>query len=60
MNRREFITTTTFAAGAMGMYGSSALAIPRRNPLPQWKGFNLLDFFPLIPRVPEDKLRKIT
>lgn len=62
MNRRDFITTTTFAAGALGMYGSNALATPKKNPLPQWKGFNLLDFFSPDParsrrQTTEDNLR---
>jgi endoglucanase len=62
MNRRDFITTTTFAAGALGMYGSNALATAKKNPLPQWKGFNLLDFFSPDParsrrQTTEDNLR---
>jgi aryl-phospho-beta-D-glucosidase BglC (GH1 family) len=45
MNRRDFITTGTMAATAMSLYGNSALAAAKKNPLPRWKGFNLLDFF---------------
>ena len=33
------------AATALSAYGSSAFALPKKNPLPRWKGFNLLDFF---------------
>src|SRR5688572_13042266 len=45
MKRRDFITTTTMAATGVSLYGKSAFAIPKNNPLPRWKGFNLLDFF---------------
>ena len=45
MNRRDFITTGTMAATAMSLYGNSAFAAAKKNPLPRWKGFNLLDFF---------------
>ena len=45
MNRRDFITTSTLAATTMSLYGNTTLAIVKKNPLPQWKGFNLLDFF---------------
>jgi endoglucanase len=45
MNRRDFITTGSMATAALGLYGPSALAVPKKNPLPRWKGFNLLDFF---------------
>jgi endoglucanase len=45
MKRRQFIETSALAATTIGLYGSSALAAPKRNPLPAWKGFNLLDFF---------------
>jgi endoglucanase len=45
MNRRDFISTSSLIAGAVSMNPSFALATPKKNPLPQWKGFNLLDFF---------------
>ncbi|MDQ2657740.1 MAG: cellulase family glycosylhydrolase [Bacteroidota bacterium] len=45
MNRRDFISTTAGATAALSLSGSSLLATPRKNPLPRWKGFNLLDFF---------------
>jgi endoglucanase len=49
-DRREFIKKATLLTGAVGLAGSSALSfsyIPviKGNPLPRWKGFNLLDFF---------------
>ncbi len=57
-NRREFIKKTALAGGAIGLAGQSALAfdtLPRegKNPLPRWKGFNLLDFFSPEPGWPE-------
>lgn len=62
MNRRDFIATTTLAATTLGMYGHSAVAAPAKNPLPRWKGFNLLDFFSPDPararkQTTEDELR---
>ena len=45
MNRRDFIATGSAAAAVVGLCGTSALASPKKNPLPRWKGFNLLDFF---------------
>jgi endoglucanase len=62
MKRRDFITTTTLGATAMGLYGPGVLARPKKNPLPRWKGFNLLDFFSPDPRrsrrqTTEDNLR---
>ena len=48
-DRREFIMKASLMAGALGMAGPSALASSgikgSGNPLPPWKGFNLLDFF---------------
>ena len=62
MNRRDFIATGSLAATALGLYGTSALASPKKNPLPRWKGFNLLDFFSPDPsqarrQTTEDNLR---
>jgi endoglucanase len=45
MKRREFITTTAIAGTALSLYGQHAFASPGKNPLPPWRGFNLLDFF---------------
>lgn len=45
MKRRNFIKTTTAGTLAMGLSISSFAASPKNNPLPKWKGFNLLDFF---------------
>lgn len=45
MKRRDFIATGAMAATAMSLYGENAFAIRKKNPLPRWKGFNLLDFF---------------
>jgi len=57
INRRLFIKNTTLAAAAVTLAGNSvfagAAAFPR-NPLPRWKGFNLLDYFsPTPPANPE-------
>ena len=47
MKRRTFIKSTGMAAAAVGLAGTDTLSAPKqiRNKLPQWKGFNLLDFF---------------
>jgi endoglucanase len=48
INRRVFIKNSTMAAAAITLTGNSVVArsgaFPR-NPLPRWKGFNLLDYF---------------
>lgn len=49
-DRRDFIKKAALLTGAAGLAGSSALAFSKSiqnsgNPLPKWKGFNLLDFF---------------
>lgn len=49
-DRRNFIKKASLFTGAMAMAGPCTLAFPgisilKGNPLPQWKGFNLLDFF---------------
>ncbi len=49
-DRRDFIKKTAVLTGGIGVAGSSVLArvSPEKNiqnPLPKWKGFNLLDFF---------------
>ncbi len=48
VSRRDFIKTTGMMTVGMGLTGAAALASPKtkvQNKLPQWKGFNLLDFF---------------
>jgi endoglucanase len=48
MDRRAFIKNTGLVTAGLSLASSSTLAaLPRkpRNPLPRWKGFNLLDFF---------------
>ena len=62
MKRRDFITTATLAATTSGLPRPRVLATPKKNPIPQWRGFNLLDFFSPNPDQPrrqttEDDLR---
>lgn len=45
MNRRHFMTSSALGVTALGLLGTSAIAIPKKNPIPAWRGFNLLDFF---------------
>jgi aryl-phospho-beta-D-glucosidase BglC (GH1 family) len=48
MNRRTFVKSMSLAAAAASTPGAlvhNAFASPLRNPLPQWRGFNLLDYF---------------
>jgi endoglucanase len=47
MNRRDFIVTSGLATAAIGLSGPEALAEAQKakNKLPQWRGFNVLDFF---------------
>ncbi|WP_338868951.1 cellulase family glycosylhydrolase [Spirosoma sp. SC4-14] len=50
MERRAFIQQTGLLTAAMGTIGPQTLAqtsleTARKNKLPRWKGFNLLDFF---------------
>jgi len=49
-DRRDFIKKAALVSGAVSVAGSSAFAMTNsvkrsQNPLPRWKGFNLLDFF---------------
>jgi endoglucanase len=44
MNRRNFLQQSSLAAAALSLAGTDAFAAPK-NKLPQWRGFNLLDFF---------------
>ena len=48
--RRDFIKKASVLTGGMSIAGNSVLArsgrtLSMENPLPKWKGFNLLDFF---------------
>lgn len=48
INRRIFLKNSAIAAAGLTIAGNGALsanAIPVKNKLPRWKGFNLLDFF---------------
>jgi endoglucanase len=48
LSRRNFIKTTGIVSAGIGLSSTSALQIPYanpKNPIPQWKGFNLLDYF---------------
>ena len=45
MDRRNFIKQSGLAAAALSLSGKEVFSAPKQNPLPQWKGFNLLDFF---------------
>jgi aryl-phospho-beta-D-glucosidase BglC (GH1 family) len=53
--RRDFIKTSLVLTGSIGLAGRHAFAAPetetiQKNPLPRWKGFNLLDNFSPDPR----------
>jgi aryl-phospho-beta-D-glucosidase BglC (GH1 family) len=56
MNRRLFLRNTSMAAAAVtltGTMGIPSLPKAKKNKLPRWKGFNLLDMFsPAPPRNP--------
>ncbi len=47
MDRRNFIKHTSATAAAVSILGTTAWSAPKspKNKLPEWKGFNLLDFF---------------
>ena len=53
INRRQFIKNSTFAAAAVTLTGTAAFTSSSPsgsdNPLPRWKGFNLLDYFSPVP-----------
>ncbi len=62
MKRRDFIMKTAMATTALSLYENGISAAPKKNPFPQYKGFNLLDFFSPDPEQPrrettEDNLR---
>ena len=49
-DRRDFIKEAAVLTGGLSVSGQAVLGMPGRpkdmqNPLPKWKGFNLLDFF---------------
>jgi endoglucanase len=61
MKRRVFIKNGTLAAAALAVAPAINFkqpAIKTGNPLPRWKGFNLLDFFS--PNIPAGQKRDIT
>jgi len=45
MQRRAFLKNTSLAAAAVAAGSSLAFTNKATNPLPEWRGFNLLDFF---------------
>ena len=45
MHRRSFIKSTSLAAAALASGTSFTLGSVQSNSLPDWRGFNLLDFF---------------
>ncbi|MBK5279902.1 MAG: cellulase family glycosylhydrolase, partial [Bacteroidia bacterium] len=45
MKRRDFIKNTGLATAALSIAGTEVLAKKPKPNVPQWKGFNLLDFF---------------
>ena len=45
MDRRNFIRQSSLTAAAISLSGADLFSAPKKNKLPQWKGFNLLDFF---------------
>ena len=45
MQRRRFIKNTGFSAAALAVGSSFSLNKKLNNPLPAWRGFNLLDFY---------------
>jgi endoglucanase len=56
INRRIFLKNTTMAAAALSLTSVNGIMGPSivpKNPLPRWKGFNLLDFFS--PRQPHNQ-----
>lgn len=48
VTRRDFIKSTGLVTAGVGLAGTSAFSASKKrakNSIPQWKGFNLLDFF---------------
>jgi endoglucanase len=65
MNRRDFVRNAAFSAASLTLAANATWATPRSNPLPRWRGFNLLDFFSPDPRnarlsTTEDQLKWIS
>jgi len=71
IQRRTFIRNTALTTAAIAITGNALLASrnsqPAKNPLPRWKGFNLLDYFSPFPprnsargRTTEDDFRWMT
>ncbi|MEP6735225.1 MAG: cellulase family glycosylhydrolase [Chryseolinea sp.] len=44
MNRKDFIKSSALAATSVSLLDAESF-LPKKNKLPRWKGFNLLDFF---------------
>lgn len=49
INRRDFMRTGSFAVASLALMGNPLLVgtsfADMKNPLPRWRGFNLLDYF---------------
>lgn len=46
MNRRNFVRSSVLSAAALSIGSNVSFSAPlKKNPLPRWRGFNLLDFF---------------
>lgn len=48
LSRRNFIKTTGLVTAGIGLTGTTGIGFPgskTKNPIPRWKGFNLLDYF---------------
>jgi endoglucanase len=46
MDRRTFIKSSGLATAAIALPNADSISAPaKENPLPRWRGFNLLDFF---------------
>jgi aryl-phospho-beta-D-glucosidase BglC (GH1 family) len=62
LNRRNFIKTGAMAAAAAGLASQTVVAsatnAPKKNAIPRWKGFNLLDYFS--PNAPKGENRSRT
>jgi aryl-phospho-beta-D-glucosidase BglC (GH1 family) len=53
INRRKFIKTTGITATTLAIMGQTAFSAnafaENKNPIPRWRGFNLLDYFGAFP-----------
>jgi endoglucanase len=45
ISRRDFVRTSALALAALPLASTAAVNLAKENPLPRWRGFNLLDFF---------------